>query len=180
MIKYIPEERIKQAAVDTARILSEMEPDIIICVLTGGFMFFSDVIRNMTHFNFEIDFIKATSYIVDGKPSYNIQVSGPFCSTSLRDKKVVIIEDIIDRGDTMIEIVKYLKNFGPKELRVETLLIRSTAKFPEDYRPSGVTMRYSIMVHDDNWLVGYGLDQNGHKRTFSNIYKIENGITEKS
>lgn len=170
MIAHIKDDRIKQAVIDVARDLSNSQPNVVICALAGGFMFFSDVVKNMTHFDFEMDFIKSTSYQANGKTTSTIQVSGPFCGTSLRDKRVVVIEDIIDRGDTIIEVIRFLKNYGPKELQVRSLLERKTAKIPEELRSSILS---SIIVEDESWLIGYGLDHNGYKRTFQNIYKLK-------
>jgi len=71
---------------------SPNKPDVILCVLSGGFLFFSDLIKQLT-FDFEIEFIKNSTLV------NNI---------SLTDKKVLVIEDIFDSGKTVRELNIFL------------------------------------------------------------------------
>merc|ERR1712062_49895 len=90
---------------------------------------------------------------------------------SLKDKSVLIIEDMIDTGKTMKKLLKTIKRYEPKSVRVAALMRKRTPlsdQFVPDY------IGFEI---PDKFLIGYGLDYNEHFRDLSHICTIsQNGI----
>jgi len=131
----------------------ENQSRVMIGVLNGAFMFFTDLVRNM-EVDCEIDFIQAKSYIgqvqdrVDILKDINIDIKG---------KDVFLVDDIYDSGNTMKRLVAHLQSKGPKSITPVTLFKRSYS-YMED-------LIYGFELHNEAWLVGYGLDAtNGTKR----------------
>lgn len=131
----------------------ENQSRVMIGVLNGAFMFFTDLVRNM-EVDCEIDFIQAKSYLgqvqdrVDILKDINIDIKG---------KDVFLVDDIYDSGNTMKRLVAHLQSKGPKSITPVTLFKRSYS-YMED-------LIYGFELHNEAWLVGYGLDAtNGTKR----------------
>ena len=135
-------------------------PPVFICVLRGGFMFFNDLVRNSQP-DIEIDFIQAQSY--KGRDNSEGVTILNNIKTDLKGKQVYVIDDLVDTGATMKEILSYLKDHKPEDIKVVTAFHRKNSKVPVDY--------YACEVGDE-WLVGYGLDDNGLKRNLLELYAI--------
>jgi len=135
-------------------------PPVMICVLNGAFMFFTDLVKNM-RIDCEIDFIRPKSY--NGQDnSGGVQFLKDF-EIDLKGKRVYIVEDIVDTGQTLFEILHRINDLMPEDVKIVTLVQRKDTKFPVDY--------YCFEI-DDEFIVGYGLDENGLKRNYRNIYGI--------
>ncbi len=135
-------------------------PPVMICVLNGAFMFFTDLVKNM-RIDCEIDFIRPKSY--NGQDnSGGVQFLKDF-EIDLKGKRVYIVEDIVDTGQTLFEILHRINDSMPEDVKIVTLVQRKDTKFPVDY--------YCFEI-DDEFIVGYGLDENGLKRNYRNIYGI--------
>jgi hypoxanthine phosphoribosyltransferase len=140
------------------------EDVIFLGILNGAFMFASDLLRKI-NFNFQVSFVKLTSY--EGLEGTGNVKSLIGINEDLKDKTVVIIEDIIDSGTTILNIIKQIKGFRPRHIYVATLLIKPdnlTIEIKPDY------VGFSI---PPDFVVGYGLDYKGYGRNFRNIYKLE-------
>jgi hypoxanthine phosphoribosyltransferase len=131
----------------------ENQSRVMIGVLNGAFMFFTDLVRNM-EVDCEIDFIQAKSYLgqvqdrVDILKDINIGIKG---------KDVFLVDDIYDSGNTMKRLVAHLQSKGPKSITPVTLFKRSYSYMDG--------LIYGFELHNEAWLVGYGLDAtNGTKR----------------
>jgi hypoxanthine phosphoribosyltransferase len=134
-------------------------PPVMICVLNGAFPFFSDLMKDMG-VDCEVDFIRAKSY--NGKDnSGGVEITKDL-EIELRGKRVYIVEDMVDTGQTMFEILCRVNDKMPNEIKIVTLVHRKGNTFPVDH--------YCFEVGDE-WLVGYGFDDNGLKRNYRNIYK---------
>jgi hypoxanthine phosphoribosyltransferase len=156
--------RVRDLAVQIAADY-EGEPLLLLGVLKGAFVFLSDLIRRLT-IPAEIDFIQLSSY---GKENASCgEVS--FCtnlSADLQGKAVLVVEDIIDTGLTMQELVQHLRQFAPKSIRVCTLLDkheRREVEFSADY------VCHSVR---SGFLVGYGLDYAEQYRYLPAIYELK-------
>jgi hypoxanthine phosphoribosyltransferase len=138
---------------------------LFICVLNGAFMFASDLIKNL-HFFPEITFVKFASY--DGMASSGKirQLIG--LNEDLKDRDIVIIEDIIDSGLTMDHILKEIKSRNPKSLKVATLLFK-----PDSFK-ADFTIDYICFDIPNKFVVGYGMDYNGYGRNLPDIYEYKN------
>ena len=108
----------------------------------------------------EIDFIRAKSY--NGQDnSGGVEITKDL-EISLKGKRVYIIEDLVETGATMFEILHRVNDAMPNEVKIVTLVHRKGNEFPVDH--------YCFEVDSDAWLVGYGFDDNGLKRNYRNIY----------
>jgi len=135
-------------------------PPVMICVLNGAFMFFTDLVKNMS-IDVQVDFIRAKSY--DGKDnSGGVEILKDI-EIDLKGKRVYIIEDIIDTGATMLEILQSVNGRVPNEVTIVTLVQRKEPFMNLDH--------YCFEIGDE-WIVGYGLDDYSLKRNYNNIYKI--------
>ncbi|GAB4300336.1 MAG: hypothetical protein Kow0068_23660 [Marinilabiliales bacterium] len=151
------------------RIANEMNRDyrgqqpIFIAVLNGAFMFASDLIKR-TYFDSEISFVKLSSY--DGmKSTGNVkEIIG--LNTNIKNRPVIILEDIVDTGYTLQAILNEVKKHEPSDIKVASLLFKPAAlkvKINIDY--------VGIEIPND-FVVGYGLDYMGRGRNLEDIYKV--------
>ncbi len=144
------------------RIAKEMENDLknsdkkvlIMCTLKGAILFMADL---MKHFNLpaEIDFIKVSSYTSGTESSGVISLkSGPELS-DLSDYNVVVIEDILDTGNTLSWLLDHVQN----TLHANSVKLCTLFNKP-DRRKKDVKVDYQGFIIPDEFIVGYGLDYN--------------------
>ena len=153
---------IKNIAENIDRDLKEKDP-LFICVLNGAFMFASDLMKQLD-FPCELCFIRLKSYegtTTDGDVK---EVLG--LVEDIKNRHVVILEDIIDTGYTMHKLMENLSKESPASLKIATLLFKPNALQLE------VKPDYVAIEIPNNFIVGYGLDYEGHGRNLRNIYKI--------
>jgi hypoxanthine phosphoribosyltransferase len=134
---------------------------VMICVLNGGFMFFSDLVKNMS-IDFEVDFIRAKSY--NGQDQGVVHILKDI-ETNIEGKDVYVVDDFYDTGSTLDRILEHLSTQNPKSLEIVTLLTRDISPIPECPYTTGFIIR-------DEWVYGYGLDDNGLKRNLPFICAI--------
>ena len=135
-------------------------PPVMICVLNGAFMFFTDLVKHMD-IDIQTDFIRAKSY--DGQDNSGGVKILKDIELDLKGKMVYIVEDIIDTGATMLEILQSVNDKMPQKVTIVTLVQRKKCFMPIDH--------YCFEIGDE-WIVGYGLDDNSLKRNYRNVYKI--------
>jgi len=135
-------------------------PPIMICILNGSIHFFSDLIRAMK-IDCEIDFIRLKSYAGQDN-SGGIQVLKEL-ELELKGRRAYIVDDICDTGSTLLEALFMCNSKLVQEVRVVTLLKRKDGVDMTDF--CGFTI-------DKEWVVGYGLDNNGTQRELPHIYKL--------
>ena len=153
---------VKNIAESIKRDLQEKDP-LFICVLNGAFMFASDLIKQMD-FPCEVCFIRLKSY--DGTKTGGRVKEIYGLVEDIKNRHVVILEDIIDTGYTMDRLVTQLSKKNPASLRIATLLFKPESLLL-DIKPD-----YAAIHIPNNFIVGYGLDYEGHGRNLRNIYKI--------
>jgi hypoxanthine phosphoribosyltransferase len=134
---------------------------VMICVLNGGFMFFSDLVKNIST-DVEIDFMRAKSY--NGQDQGEVYISKDI-ETNIEGKYVYIVDDFYDSGTTLDYIVDHLLKFNPKSIELVTLLTRDISPLPE------YTLHYGFIIRDE-WVVGYGMDNNKKERNLDYIYAL--------
>ncbi|MFP4470642.1 MAG: phosphoribosyltransferase, partial [Bacteroidales bacterium] len=129
-----------------------------------AFMFAGDLLK---HINTacQISFVKLSSYV--GTQSTNTVRELIGLDEVVHDRTIVILEDIIDTGVTMAETINKLKKLEAREVKLATLLFKPKA-FIKDY-----AIDYIGMEIPNDFIVGYGLDYNGHGRNYPDIYKIK-------
>jgi hypoxanthine phosphoribosyltransferase len=163
---YIESEEI-QAAI--ARIAQKMDVDlknmdvVFVPVLNGAFMFAADLFRRIT-LNFQISFLKLSSYEGTKSTGKVRQLIG--LNEELKNKTVVILEDIVDSGNTLDTIIRLMKNFEPASIKIATLLFK-----PDAYLFDHKLDYVGFQVQND-FVAGYGLDYNGYGRNLESIYKL--------
>jgi hypoxanthine phosphoribosyltransferase len=156
--------RVEQLANEINKSLSQEEV-VFLVVLNGAFMFASDLYRKI-NFESKISFLKLASY--EGVKSCGEVKQLIGLNETLKGKTVVVIEDIIDTGNTLSSILKQLKSFEPAAIKIATLLFKPDAckhNFKIDF------VGFSI---PNDFIVGYGLDYNGLGRNLDSIYSIIN------
>ena len=138
---------------------------IFIGVLKGAFVFLSDLMRHLS-IPVKIDFIQVSSYGSGTSSSGNIKLTKDI-RIDVKNKNVLIIEDIVDTGLTLNYIIGYLKSFSPKTVKVCALLDK------RERRDAKVKIDYACHVVAEGFLVGYGLDYNEDYRNLPGIYHLK-------
>ncbi len=138
---------------------------LLVVVLKGSLIFGADLLRALP-IKASVDFVRLASYGSDTRSSgivefrYNLE-------TPIRDRDVIIVEDIIDSGYTLTSLFNKLLNQNPRTLRICTLIdkrARREVEIEADY--VGITM-------EDGFIVGYGLDHDERYRQLPDIYLVK-------
>lgn len=138
---------------------------VLIGVLKGAFIFLSDLIRHIT-VPVKIDFIRAASYGDNTETSGRIKLTKDV-EIDLRDKDVLLVEDIVDTGLTLAHLVDYLKSLGLRSIKICTLVDK------RERRQAAVSVDYACHVVEEGFLVGYGLDYAEDYRHLPEIYHLK-------
>jgi hypoxanthine phosphoribosyltransferase len=137
---------------------------LFVVVLNGAFIFASDLIRQFD-FPLEVAFIRVASYSGTSTSGKVREILG--LNMDISGRTVIVVEDIIDSGLTMKFLAKMLGNLGAAEVKIATFLFKPKA-FQQDY-----VIDYVGMEIPNDFIVGYGLDYDGHGRNYPDIYKIK-------
>lgn len=139
----------------------------LICVLKGGSFFMCELAKRIT-VPVSLDFMSVSSYGSDTKSSGVIKIVKDL-DESIKDKDVLVVEDIVDSGRTLSYLLKMLKARGPKSLALCTLLDK-----PER-RVVDVNVDYTGFQIPDEFVVGYGLDYDQRYRNlpFIGVVKFD-------
>ena len=138
---------------------------ILIGILKGAFVFMADLIRKL-HLPCKVDFVRLASYGTGTVSSGNIMITKDI-ETQIKDKDVLIVEDIVDTGLTLSFLVEKLKERDPHSLKVCVFLDKKERRktpFEADY------IGFDI---PDRFVVGYGLDFNEMYRFLPDICEIK-------
>ena len=157
------EQTVQRMAIEVAKDLKDEIP-VFIGILNGSFMFVSDFVKKYPK-PCEVTFIKLASY--EGvKSTEDIQrLIG--LTQDLTGRTVVILEDIIDSGNTLEEVHRIFRNEKVKELKIATLFYKPEA-YKKDYK-----LHYVGMKIPNKFIVGYGLDFDGLGRDLPEIYQLK-------
>ena len=163
---YIKEEEINSIVQSLVRQVSndcKGEIPLFIGILNGSFMFVSDFVKSYKE-DCEISFVKLASYNGISSTDKVKQLLG--INEDLEGRTVVILEDIIDTGNTLQEIYEIFKDKKVKQLKIATLFFKPDVfkkELPIDYIGKSIP---------DKFIVGYGLDYNGLGRNYPAIYLL--------
>jgi len=136
---------------------------LFIVVLNGAFMFASDMFKQLK-LQCEISFIKLSSY-QGTQTTANVKTLIGL-SDDIKDRTVVIVEDIVDTGHTIEDIINSLKEKGAAEIKICTFLFK-----PNAYQKN-IKIDYVAIEIPNDFIVGYGLDYDGYGRNLGDVYKI--------
>jgi len=129
----------------------EGEEVVFVSVLSGAFVFVADLVRNVA-LDCSIDFMKVSTYENSTTTSGNFKIKKDL-SYDIAGKHVVIVEDILDTGFTLYNLMNYLKSKNPASLKIATF-IDKPARRKQDIKADYVC----FTMDDDYFIVGYGLD----------------------
>lgn len=153
------------------RVAAEVNRDyegrnLVVCpILTGAFMFASDLVRRLT-VPCEVSFVRYTSY--SGMSSTGtVNCSLPF-PKDVEGRDVLIVEDVVDSGLSMGHLLKEVAKMNPKSVRICTLFFKPAA-FKGDYNVDYVGKEIG-----NEFIVGYGLDYDEQGRCLPEVFKVEN------
>ena len=136
---------------------------IFIGVLNGCFMFMADLMKQL-HIGSEICFVKLASYDGDKRNNEVKQLIG--LNQNLKGRDIVIVEDIVDTGNTLKELINCINAHEPASIAVCTLLLK-----PEALMYDFEEIAYVGFEIENQFVVGYGLDYNGIGRNLKDIYR---------
>ena len=137
-------------------------PVVMVGLLNGCFAFYSDLVR-ATPIDMECDFMRVKSYI--NRKQGDIVISKDL-ETPIKGKHVYIIDDIYDTGNTMKAVIEYLEVKKPSSISIVTLVARKNSPSPEQ-------KSYHAFTIDEEWIVGYGLDnEKGNMRNLPSIWAL--------
>ena len=166
-VPFIGREKIKKYVQFLAdRVAEEMEPGeipVFVGILNGSFMFAADFIREYRQ-DCHITFVKMASYDgmnTSGKVKHLVGIN-----EDLNGKTVVILEDIIDTGNTLAEIYEIFRDLNVKRLKIATLFFK-----PHVFRKE-LPIDYIGKAIEDKSVVGYGLDYDGLGRNLPDLYQL--------
>lgn len=163
---YISKEKIEEAVQLLVNQISndlKNEKPLFIGILNGSFMFVADFVRKY-NFTCEVSFVKLASYEGTNSTGKIKQLVG--VNENLAGRTVVILEDIIDTGNTLQEIYEIFRDKNLKQLKIATLF------FKPDVFKKELPIDYIGISIPDKFIVGYGLDYNGIGRNLENIYQL--------
>ena len=162
----ITEAQIKERVKELARQLSEDLKDknpLLLGVLNGSFIFAADLMREMT-IPCEISFVKLASYQGITSTGKVHEVLG--INEDLTGRTVVIVEDIVDTGRTMKQMIESLGTRNPASVHICTLFVK-----PEKLEEQ-LNIEYAAYSIPNDFIVGYGLDYDQQGRWLKEIYTL--------
>ena len=167
--KFIPYEKI-DAAIDhvAEKVNADFEGcsdvPILLCVLNGSIMFMSELMKRL-RFNCQIVSIKLTSY--EGTNTTGCVKQALGLTADITGRRVIVVEDIVDSGNTIVELKKILADKGASESRICTMLLK-----PDTYKKD-IVLDYVAMEIPNDFIVGFGLDYDEVGRNFKDIYILD-------
>jgi len=168
---YLSENTIQNAVKKVAKdILNDVDnftssqPPLFIAILNGAFMFASDLMKELP-FDLELSFVKFSSYEGTSSTGQINQLIG--FNQDVKGRDIVIVEDIIDTGNTLEKVLPILNDLGVNSVRIATLLFKPTV-FNKKYK-----INYVGLEIPNTFVVGYGLDYDELGRNIKEIYKLK-------
>lgn len=165
-IPYIEEQRIITRVKEIGKQLDADYKDkkpLLISVLNGAFIFSADLIRSMS-IQPEITFIRVASYEELQSTGKVKEVLG--LKENIFNRDIILVEDIVDTGETLEHLLKMFETLGPKSITVVSLLHKPAAQI-KSRKPD-----YIGFEIPPKFVLGYGLDYNGLGRELRDLYQL--------
>jgi hypoxanthine phosphoribosyltransferase len=166
LIPVISEEKIYENIKKTANKISldYSEKNLVLMgILKGSFIFLADLCRQIS-ISHEVDFLGAKSY--EGASSTGKLIFTKKPDINLENKDVLLVEDIVDTGQTLSRIVEFIRTLKPASVKICTLIDKY------ERRKVHIDVDYQCFVLEKGFLVGYGLDYNEKYRNYPAIYSL--------
>ena len=167
--KFIPYETIAAAIDEVAEKINAdfrgcEDFPVLLCVLNGSIMFMGELMKRLD-FNCQIVSTKLTSY--EGTQTTGKIKQALGLTADLTGRRVIVVEDIVDSGNTIVELKRILKEAGASESRICTLLLK-----PEAYKKD-IALEYVAMEIPNDFILGFGLDYDEYGRNLKDIYVLD-------
>lgn len=166
-VPYIRNEKIQERIAELGKVITEEHRGrrpLFLVVLNGAFPFASDLFRAVDT-DAEITFVRLKSYEGTSTTGNVRQLMG--LTEDLKDRDVIVVEDIVDTGHTIERLLNDLRAMGPASLKVATLLFK-----PESLQ-CDVTPDYVGFSISPKFIIGFGLDLDGLARNLPDIYVLK-------
>lgn len=164
---YIEKETIQTRIKELAKVITEEyrgKKPLFVCVLNGAFPFASELFLNVDT-DAEITFIRLKSY--EGTSSSGVVKEVMGLTEDIAGRPVIVVEDIVDTGNTIHRLVKDLKAKNPESVKIATLLFK-----PESLT-CDVNPDYVGFAIPPKFIIGFGLDLDGLARNLQDIYVLK-------
>jgi hypoxanthine phosphoribosyltransferase len=165
----IPEDKLQKRIAELAAEISRDyagQDLLLVCILRGGVVFLVDLMRSIT-VPHTLDFMAVSSYGIGARNSTGQARITLDLNTDIRDRNVLLVEDIIDSGFTLEAVLGFLGSRHPKSLKVCVLLDKA------ERRQTEVPITYSGFVIPDKFIFGYGLDVDEYYRNLPFIAALD-------
>ncbi len=156
------QERVKEIAAQINADMADKKP-LFLVLLNGAFIFAADLLRNIT-LPCEISFVRMASYEGTNTTGKVKQLIG--LNEDIKGRTVVIVEDIIDTGCTMKELLRILEEKEPAQVLISSLFVKP-GKLKVD-----LNIDYRCFNIENDFIVGYGLDYDQEGRNLPEIYQV--------
>ena len=161
--------KVKQMAKQLDKLYEGRKP-VVVCILKGSAVFFADLIRGMKT-PLTIDFMSVSSYGNGSKSTGELTIKKDL-STNIEGRDVLIVEDIIDSGNTLYKLKKLLNERKPASVNIVTLLDKP------DRREVPMQPEYTCFVIEDEFVIGYGLDYAEEYRNLPYVGVLKRSVYE--
>lgn len=151
--------RVEELGVSIAADYVGKEP-ILLGVLNGAVPFLADLSRQLSP-EIEIDFLSLTRFGSEGRVGIKVD-----SATSIADRHVIVVEDIVDTGLTLSYLLGLLKTRNPASIATATLIDKTTRRIVD------VDLDYRGFEVGDEFLLGYGLDWDGRYRNLRSLWAV--------
>lgn len=166
---FIPYEKISAAIDDVAADINKdfagcEDFPVLLCVLNGSIMFMGELMKRLD-FNCQTISIKLTSY--EGTETTGKVKQAMGLSSDIRGRRVIVVEDIVDSGNTIVELQRILLEKGASEIKMCTMLLK-----PDAYKKD-IKIDYVGLSIPNDFIVGFGLDYDEYGRNLKDIYVLD-------
>ena len=166
-VPFLSEEALVEKVAEVAARLNrdfDGKDPVFLGVLNGSFMFVADLFRRIT-IPCEISFVKLASY--SGMRSTGSMKELIGLNENLRGRHVVVVEDIVDTGNTIVALQAALASREPASVQICTLLCKPSAL------QHTLQLDYVALEVPEHFFLGYGLDFDGHGRNLPTLYHLQ-------
>lgn len=163
MDSTVIQNRVREIGLEINKDYKDKSP-LFIGVLNGAFMFAADLFKHLI-IDSEISFIKMSSYKDFSSTGDVKQLLG--LNEPIFNRNVILLEDIVDSGDTITTLLELMSGLGPKSIEVASLLVKPNALKHKIY------IKYTGFEIPEDFIVGYGMDYNGLGRNLNELYQIK-------
>jgi hypoxanthine phosphoribosyltransferase len=154
---------LDRMAAEIAAFLANTHP-VVLCVLTGGIIPTGHLLTRLT-FPLEIDYLHATRYRGATQGEHVQWICRP--GTDLQGRTVLVVDDILDEGHTLADILAFCRDAGASQVYSAVLVEKQHAR-----KADAVTADYVGLSVEDRYVFGFGMDYKGHFRNLDGIYAV--------